>query len=114
MAPPLTALPTQGAPGTKSNQRAPEPGRGAVRLMAQSGVLRAPRVQLIRGLACTIETANLSAGQPQHSATSFIRGGSPVRCKLIPTDLDEDGSRPARVLRLRPALARSDRDAEPA
>src|SRR3982750_2044175 len=33
--------------------------------MAQSGVLRVPRVQLIRGLARTKETANLSADSQQ-------------------------------------------------
>jgi len=33
--------------------------------MAQSGVLRVPRVQLIRGLARTKETANLSAASQQ-------------------------------------------------
>ena len=41
--------------------------------MAQSGVLRVPQVQLIRGLARTMKTANLSADSrqtvPQVSST---------------------------------------------
>jgi len=45
--------------------------------MAQSGVLRVPRVQLIRGLARTKETANLSADSqqslPQVSSTVGLR-----------------------------------------
>jgi len=45
--------------------------------MAQSGVLRVPRVQLIRGLARTKETANLSAASqqslPQVSSTVGLR-----------------------------------------
>src|SRR3954447_15651339 len=52
--------------------------------MAQSGVLRVPRVQLIRGLARTKETANLSANSQQ----SLPQVSSPVGRhsgeKLIP------------------------------
>src|SRR3954451_21357404 len=56
--------------------------------MAQSGVLRFPRVQLIRGLARTMEPANLSANSqtslPQVSSTAGRHPGE----KLIPTRAD--------------------------
>src|SRR3954452_13358362 len=52
--------------------------------MAQSGVLRVPRVQLIRGLTRTKKTANLSADSqqslPQVSSTAGRHPGG----KLIP------------------------------
>src|SRR3954454_8954723 len=56
--------------------------------MAQSGVLRVPRVQLIRGLARTKKTANLSADSqqslPQVSSTAGRHPGG----KLIRTPGD--------------------------
>src|SRR4051812_1328942 len=57
--------------------------------MAQSGVLRVPRVQLIRGLARTKKTANLSADSqqslPQVSSTAGRHPGG----KLIPTRTED-------------------------
>src|SRR3954453_12139140 len=58
--------------------------------MAQSGVLRVPRIQLIRGLARTKKTANLSADSqkslPQVSSTAGRHPGE----KLIPTRVKAD------------------------
>src|SRR3954453_20592927 len=69
--------------------------------MAQSGVLRVPRVQLIRGLARTKKTANLSADSqqslPQVSSTAGRHPGG----ELIPTRVKADSfpwcSRPITV-----------------
>ena len=61
-----------------------------LRPMAQSGVLRMPRVQLIRGLARTIEEADLSADDrqtvPQVSSTAGRHSG----VELIPAASEVD------------------------
>jgi hypothetical protein len=54
------------------------PGHTAARPLAQSGVLQASRVQLIRGLVRTMTKADLSTGGPPQPATGFIPGGSAI------------------------------------
>jgi len=75
--------------------------------MAQSGVLRMPRVQLIRGLARTMKTANLSADSrqtvPQVSSSAGRRPG----VELIPSFVKNDPrpSRPSWPGLSRPSVA---------
>src|SRR4051812_6423391 len=85
--------------------------------MAQSGVLRVPRVQLIRGLARTKETANLSAATASRVCHTFRprRGGIPVK-NLIAVGMPiterppQSGRIEARTgLRMMPTFPRSPR-----
>ena len=58
--------------------------------MAQSGVLRMPRVQLIRGLARTIEKADLSADDRQTMPQVSSTVGRCFGGELIPAALTND------------------------
>src|SRR3954471_24489246 len=58
--------------------------------MAQSGVLRVPRVQLIRGLARTKETVNLSAASQQSLPHVSSKAGRHPGDDLIPTRVKAD------------------------
>ena len=77
--------------------------------MAQSGVLWMPRVQLIRGLARTMRTANLSASGRKTMPQVSRPAGRPSGAELIPS-----GHRgPIRLCAVPTAMIRSDDQSAP-